>query len=83
MAQGKIHHTMGLYPNGSTKHNGVAAEDLEGHIQYQDCRPGRAFFVDGNCIYKGLGISPESIEHWEAELAANPRTFNAPTYPYQ
>ena len=62
---------------------GSHPEGLEDHIQYQDCRPGRAFFVDGKCIYKGIGVSPASIDFWEAELAANPRTFRAPTYPYQ
>jgi hypothetical protein len=50
----KIHHTRGLYPNGDFKDNGVRAENLESHIDYnRTFRPGRALLVDGKCVLKG------------------------------
>lgn len=79
----KIIHTMGLYPDGSVKNNGVLEEDLPEHIKYQECRPGRAFFVDGICIYKGIGVSQEDIDKWEKQLAETPRLYAWHTRPYQ
>lgn len=58
-----IHTTIGLYPNGEFKMNGVKPEDLQGHIEYnKQWRWGRALFVDGICVFKGLGISEEQIK---------------------
>ena len=74
-----IHHTVGLYPNGETKSNGVPSEDLAAHIQYNiTFRPGRALFVDGFCIYRGLGVRPELLEKYEGAKA----TMTRDTQPY-
>lgn len=64
-----IHHTRGVYPNGGFKDNGVPSEDLAGHIFYNiSYRPGRAFFLDGICIHRGIGVSDELIvEHTDVE----------------
>lgn len=78
----KIHHTMGLYLDGSRKHNGVAPEDLEAHITYNlNMRPGRAFFVDDKCLNTGY-YSAEGCALVEAELAANPVVMKKVTRPY-
>jgi hypothetical protein len=68
----RIHHTMGVYPNGDRVHNGVAEADLKSHIDYNLLwRPGRAFFVDGQCLNAGY-LKPDQIEAITAELLANP-----------
>lgn len=48
-----IHTTVGLYPNGDHKSNGVESENLAEHIRYQRFRPGRTFYVDGVEINEG------------------------------
>lgn len=80
---------MGLYANGDVKHNGVAEEGLEAHIEYNRLmRFGRALFVDGKCVYKGylgaplLFVESPLIPEWEEKLAANPVVFDKPTIPY-
>lgn len=77
-----IHHTVGVYPNGSMKTNGVDAKHLKDHIQYNlDYRPGRALFVDGVCVYEG-NVSKETL----AKAAELIKTFKTPTRctaPYQ
>lgn len=76
----KIHHTAGYYANGDRKVNGVAAENLQDHIQYNlDMRPGRAFFVDGKCVNQGY-LSKERCDEIEQELAG--ATMNKDTAPY-
>lgn len=58
----KIHTTIGLYPNMSYKSNGVPSKKLLTHLMYNLIfRPGRALFLDGKCIYKGIGISQDDI----------------------
>lgn len=80
----KIHHTRGIYPNGSHKDNGVAAKDLESHKEYNlTFRPGRALLIDGKCVYPGINVSQEIIDKHEAELAAKPKVFEKATLPYQ
>ncbi len=60
----KINTTIGLYPNGEYKINGVGDNNLESHIEYNKVyRPGRALFLNGKCIYKGLGISGASLKN--------------------
>jgi len=60
-----IHTTIGLYPNGDTKINGVDSAHLEGHIEYnKQFRFGRALFVDGKLVYKGL-VPKDVIEKFE------------------
>jgi hypothetical protein len=83
-----IHHTVGVYPNDEhgcgRKHNGVTSENLARHIKYNlDFRPGRSLFVDGWCIYTGIGRTRERDEAVEKELQANPRTMERDTAPYQ
>lgn len=49
-----IHTTVGIYPSGDRKVNGVPSETLAEHIRYNLVfRPGRAFFVDGVPIHRG------------------------------
>jgi hypothetical protein len=49
-----IHQTIGVYPNGDYKMNGVPSEHLENHIEYNKLwRWGRALIVDGVVVYKG------------------------------
>ena len=70
----EIHSTIGVYSNGSMKYNGVAAEGLEEHIWYNvTSRPGRALFLDGGCIIKGV-LSYEIIKKHEGYFKKNPHT---------
>lgn len=49
-----LHLTVGVYPNGSMKTNGVTPKNLKEHIDYNlSFRPGRALFVDGVMVYAG------------------------------
>ena len=67
-----IHTTIGVYPDGSRKVNGVSSENLADHIQYNiRFRPGRAFFVDGKCIYRGISVfeNIEEEDNVEASLS--------------
>lgn len=77
----RIYHTMGVYSDGSRKHNGVREENIEHHIQYNiSMRPGRGFFVDGVCKHKGY-LSDEEVAKVEAEMKENPRHMKADTAP--
>ncbi len=79
----RIHHTMGVYNDGSRKHNGVSAEHLAGHIEYNlAMRPGRAFFVDGVCHNVGY-LGTERCIEIEREWAEKPVKFDRCTAPYQ
>lgn len=61
----KIHTTIGLYPNGDFKTNGVLPEHLEEHIEYnKKWRPGRSLYVDEELVYKGLNCN-EAIENFK------------------
>lgn len=52
-----IHTTIGIYPNGDYKVNGVKEHNLASHIHYNKVmRPGRALMVDGKLVYDGLGV---------------------------
>jgi len=57
----KMHITIGIYPNGDWKWNCVPEENLKGHIEYQDLRPGRMFLVDGKIVNKGIGVDEALI----------------------
>ena len=51
-----VHTTVGIYPNGHSKVNGVLPEHLKEHIEYNRvCRPGRMLMVDGEVVLKGYG----------------------------
>ena len=64
-----IHTTIGVYPNGSHKVNGVTSENLAGHILYNtDNRPGRTLIVDDVILYKGLGCSIEDAQRIALEV---------------
>ena len=66
-----IHTTIGLYANGTFKVNGVLPEHLSEHIQYNiDMRPGRSFFVDGECKNKGYHTDQE-IEEFKNKIKDN------------
>lgn len=50
----KIYTTIGIYPDGSYKVNGVEEGDLAFHLKYnEDFRPGRALMVDGKIVLDG------------------------------
>lgn len=80
---GKLHFTVGVYNDDSFKINGVAAEDLKGHIAYNIAyRPGRAFIVDGKCENRGY-LTKERCDAWEVRIREE---FSPPTRctaPYQ
>jgi hypothetical protein len=77
----KLHVTVGVYPNGGFKTNAVDPEHLESHIEYNlAARPGRGFFVDGECLNNGY-LDPEQIIEWKQKIAAldlKPTTCSAP-----
>ena len=77
MENKKIHTTIGLYLNGDYKINGVSAENLDTHIEYnKTLRFGRALFVDGKCVHEGYyKNSPEEIADFEKRIADNPEQF--------
>lgn len=73
---------MGVYANGERKINGVPAENLGNHILYNiQNRWGRAFFLDGVCIYKGY-LSWEQCWEIEKELKEKPLKIERDTAPY-
>lgn len=60
----KIHHTRGVYNNGEFKDNGVSAEHLAEHIEYNKTfRFGRALLVDGVVVYNGYLSNEQLIPH--------------------
>lgn len=78
----RIHHTAGVYPDGSFKQNGVDEKNLAGHIEYNRVmRPGRAFFVDGVYLFGGW-LNPEEIAHWEARFKHPSSRYDRDTQPY-
>ncbi len=80
----KIHTTVGLYPSGDWKKNGVLPEHLENHIQYnKEARPGRALIVDGKCVHKGIGVPIEEItKHEKMFLEVKDYKMTKCTAPY-
>lgn len=71
----KIHHTRGVYANGDFKDNGVPTDSLADHIEYNKMwRPGRALFVDGECLNQGY-LSDEQVQ----EAIEKIKTFPIPT----
>jgi hypothetical protein len=79
----KLHSTVGVYPNGDFKTNAVDPEHLKDHIEYNlSYRPGRAFFVDGECLNEGYLTSEEIIE-WKQKIAVLDLKPTACSVPYQ
>lgn len=69
-----------VYPNGSWAYEPRSEEELHGVIDNAapDCgwreyneraRPGCAQFVDGVCVYQGIGFTPEKLAWVEKRLA--------------
>lgn len=78
-----IHHTVGVYSDGSRKENGVSSENIASHIWYNlRMRPGRAFFVDGFCLNKGY-LTIERCEEIEKELQHAAHKMERDTAPYK
>lgn len=75
----KIHHTRGVYNNGEFKDNGVLAEDLAAHIEYNKTyRFGRALLVDGVVVYNGYLSNEQLIPHIGVV-----KTYTRSTAPYR
>ena len=59
----KIFTTIGIYPNGQFKINGVLEENLQSHIEYnKKWRFGRALIVDGKIVYSGMMNKDKVLE---------------------
>lgn len=80
-----IHTTIGVYANPARymwKVNGVSSEHLDAHINYnKKYRPGRALFVDGECVYSG-SLSEAAIADVKVQLQAEPIQVRFDTAPY-
>lgn len=75
-----IHTTLGVYPDGTWKVNGVPAAMLRDHVRYNlTYRPGRALVVDGTVVYPGGGVTAAQIAH---AFRKTPRC-TSDTQPYQ
>lgn len=75
-----IHTTVGVYPNREFKINGVKAENLESHIEYNRLmRPGRALLVDGTCILIG-NFNQEDVTALEEEFKDCKRSYDTAPY---
>ena len=62
------HISVGVYANGDHIINIVRDEHIIGHIEYnQQFRPGRALFVNGECINKGY-LKDESVDKWKEKI---------------
>ena len=77
------HFTVGVYANGQYKTNVVKEEHLQDHIEYNlKMRPGRAFFVDGECLNKGY-LTDEKISYWAQTISEMKPDLRISTEPYQ
>ena len=78
----RIYSTIGVYPDGEKKFNGVASQDLGSHIVYNiNNRPGRALFLEGRCIYRGF-LDSETISKLEKEFSETPHKPNSVSESY-
>ena len=67
-----VHTTVGMYPNGPYKVNGVPTKNLLSHIKYNlTLRPGRALYINGVLIYDGLSVGIEQVQALEDDLLYN------------
>lgn len=74
----KIHTTIGIYPNGDFKTNGVADKHLQDHIEYnKKFRFGRALIVDNEVVYKGY-VNEETIKEVLQKVTWKHETCTAP-----
>lgn len=75
----KIHTTIGIYPNGEYRSNGVLDEHLSDHIEYNKTyRAGRALIVDGVVVYTG-NVSERTIASVLSECTVR---YDKCTVPY-
>jgi len=80
-----IFSSVGIYPNGSYKVNGVSKVNITDHIEYNKTyRPGRALFIEGICHNKGSLTEAEVIE-WSDRIMEDKETFwrDVDTQPYK
>jgi hypothetical protein len=76
--------TIGVYPNGDMKLNGVIASNLAKHIAYnKETRPGRALFVDGKCRLSGNLTRQQIVEYEKLFQSDAKYTLHKDTQPYQ
>lgn len=74
-ASPRIHTTVGVYPDGSYKVNGVLEDHLGLHIQYNTrYRGGRALFLNGIAIYRG-SLDIDTLNNFEQRIKDNPEQF--------
>lgn len=81
-----IHTTIGIYPNGEYKTNGVLSDHLASHIWYNlTYRPGRALVVDGYMIHDGCVKHDSDTHKMYIETMEKLKTFKhyKDTAPYQ
>lgn len=79
----KIYTTIGLYPNGTYKTNGVSEEHIQSHIEYNKTfRPGRTLFIDGEVEYRGIGISDDTLKEFKDKIKVKPIVVSTCTAPY-
>lgn len=79
MKKPKIHTTVGVYPNGEYKCNGVKEENLKTHIEYNKTfRFGRALVVDGEVVYRGFGCDKAIEDLQETIKILKMKTDTAP-----
>ena len=75
--------TVGVYPNGSFKTNGVKQEHLKEHIEYNKLwRFGRALIVDGKIEYCGYW-KQEELQAFIEKEKINEIRIDKCTAPYQ
>lgn len=78
----KIHSEVNVYKNGERKCNGVAAEDLEEHIEHnKSVRQGRAIFIDGVCVHRGY-LTQTEVDSVARDLKKHPYVPYGITRPY-
>lgn len=85
----KIITTVGVYANWKSLGgdgyvvNGVAEQELSGHVEYNKTfRPGRALFVDGQCLNQGY-LPETDVQEWTNKLKDPKFTLTKDTRPYR
>ena len=76
-----IHTTIGVYPNGDYKVNGVESKNLGSHLEHnREYRWGRALFLDGHLIYGG-SVNEEVLRNFKEKQAQSLKA-DTDTAPY-
>lgn len=82
---GNIFSSVGVYPNGDYKVNGVSEANIMDHIEYnKKYRPGRALFIEGYCYNKG-GLTEDEVIEWNKRIMKNREAYwlDVDTQPYK